>query len=657
MSTGWTSSADVELTVSNIGGIDEASVTLEPGVNVLEGRNATNRTSLLQAIMAALGSDRSTLKGDADEGEVDLTVDGETASRSLRRRNGAIVYEGDPYLDDPTLADLFAFLLESNEARRAVERGADLRELIMRPIDTDEINAQIRSLEDEKRELDERLSELERLEAELPELEERRTTIEDTIEDREAELADLEERLAGLDADVSESQSKRDEIEDAFERLRSARRDLDDVEFDLETERETVAELEAERERLREELDEVTGADYPESADELDGRISELRERKRALDTTVSELQSVIRFNEDRLEEGGIGIEGAIGDANGDQGGSGGAVTDQLVADEAVVTCWTCGSEVGSDRIEETLDRLRDLHREKLDERADLTDRIDDLSARRKEIREHERRRDQIESRIAEIDTELAAQEERIEDLETAREEQEALVEEIVAETESFDAADSDYEAVLETHREVSQVELELERYRDDLADVEARIEEIESRLDERGAIEDRREALSEDLTELRTRVDRIEADAVEAFNDHMESILSMLEYANIDRIWIERTEGEVREGRRTVSKRSFDLHVVRTTDEGATYEDTVAHLSESEREVTGLVFALAGYLVHEVYETVPFMLLDSLEAIDSNRIADLVDYFSGYADCVVVALLPEDASALPEDYHYLTEI
>ncbi len=51
-------------------------------------------------------------------------------------------------------------------------------------------------------------------------------------------------------------------------------------------------------------------------------------------------------------------------------------------------------------------------------------------------------------------------------------------------------------------------------------------------------------------------------------------------------------------------------------------YEDTLRHLSESEREVTGFVFALAGYLVHDVHEQVPFMLLDSLEAIDSDRIA-----------------------------------
>lgn len=67
-------------------------------------------------------------------------------------------------------------------------------------------------------------------------------------------------------------------------------------------------------------------------------------------------------------------------------------------------------------------------------------------------------------------------------------------------------------------------------------------------------------------------------------------------------------------------------------------------HLSESEREVTGLTFALAGYLVHDVHETVPFMLLDSLEAIDSNRLADLVTHFSEYVQFLVVALLPEDA-------------
>jgi len=72
---------------------------------------------------------------------------------------------------------------------------------------------------------------------------------------------------------------------------------------------------------------------------------------------------------------------------------------------------------------------------------------------------------------------------------------------------------------------------------------------------------------------------------------------------------------------------------------------------------VTGLVFALAGYLVHDVHETVPFMLLDSLEAIDSARIADLIEYFRDHAPYLVVALLEEDAAALEAPHERVTEI
>jgi len=74
-------------------------------------------------------------------------------------------------------------------------------------------------------------------------------------------------------------------------------------------------------------------------------------------------------------------------------------------------------------------------------------------------------------------------------------------------------------------------------------------------------------------------------------------------------------------------------------------YEDSVENLSESEREVIGLLVSLAGYLVHDAHDEVPFMLLDSLEAIDASRIADLIEYFAEYAPYLVVALLPEDAA------------
>lgn len=70
--------------------------------------------------MAALGSDNVFIKSDADEAHVELIFNERTYTRTLQGRYGTIHTSGDPFLDDPIIADLFAFLLESNEARRAV---------------------------------------------------------------------------------------------------------------------------------------------------------------------------------------------------------------------------------------------------------------------------------------------------------------------------------------------------------------------------------------------------------------------------------------------------------------------------------------------------------------------------------------------------------
>jgi hypothetical protein len=136
-----------------------------------------------------------------------------------------------------------------------------------------------------------------------------------------------------------------------------------------------------------------------------------------------------------------------------------------------------------------------------------------------------------------------------------------------------------------------------------------------------------------------------------------MDAVLDLLAFENLERIWIERTERQVREGRTKTTETRFDLHVVRSTGSGAVYEDTVEHLSESEREVTGLVFALAGYLAHDLHEEVPFMLLDSLEALDADRIDGLVTYFRDYAEYLIVALLEDDADTVETEHRRITDI
>ena len=637
------SKKDIRVEVRNIGGIDETSVTLPPGVSVLTGENATNRTSLLTALMAALGSNRASLKGDADEGAVTLDIGGQEYSRTLSRRNGTVTFEGDPYLDDPELADLFAFLLEDNEARRTIARGDDLREVIMRPVDTDRIDAEIEACKQEREEIETEIKRLDQLEKELPELEAEKREKQTELEAAKEELTAVQDEIESLDTGVERSRSQKENLEKAFQRVRDARSELDDLEFDLETERSTLADLEAEREELKETL---ADAEEPtESPERLAGRVQELRERKQTLDTTINELGSVISFNEEMLDEEGLDIDTTI---------EGGTPTDKLTADTEIA-CWTCGADVSTDQIDDTLNRLKSLRSEKLDERREIQSEIEELSNRQSKIRTERREIERTEDRLADVEAEIETTQERIGELEERVETQQSEIAELEAEGEAIEV--EDHEEVLELHRKSNELELRVERIESDLAELESAIADREAAIEEREELEADREAIAEQLTDLRTRIERLEADAVDAFNEHMETVLDILEYDNLDRIWIERRQEDVREGRRKVTKTRFDLHIVRSAADGTAYEDTVDHLSESEREVTGLVFALAGYLVHDVHEVVPFIILDSLEAIDSDRIARVVEYFRTHADYLVTALLPEDAQALPEEYAYITEL
>lgn len=647
MESRQTSAARAELRVSNIGGIDETTVTLEPGVTALTGRNATNRTSLLQGIMAALGSENVSIKRDADEAHVELRIGDETYTRTLTNRNGTVVADGEPFFDDPELGDLFAFLLEMNEARQAVARGDDLHELIMRPVDTDAIQSEISQRQSEKRDVDAELDELDDLKRKLPNLEERRTKLRDQIEEKSAELEEKHNDLQALDADVEESREEQSELDTKLEELRDAESTLEDVRFDSETERDSLNALRSDREEL-----ETEHAELPTAADEeirdLDKQIQRLRGRAETIDSVVSELQSVIQFNEEMLEGGRSEFRDSL------QSESNGSVTDQLV-EEGTTVCWTCGSEVETDQIEETLDRLRELRSSKLSTRNELTTEIDDLQSEKRSLEDTEEKKQRLDRRLDDIEDEIHRRESTIEDLESREDSIETEIEELEAAVDELES--EEYSEVLDRHKETNQLEFEVQRLEKELSSVENEIRTVEDQLAKRDELETRREEIQTELEQLRTRIERIEQQTVDEFNEHMDAVLAELSYENIDRIWIERTEREVREGRRKVMKSHFDLHIIRSTDDGRTYEDTVDHLSESEREVTGLIFALAGYLAHDVYEVIPFILLDSLEAIDSERIAKLIDYMTDYADYLVVALLPEDAAAVDERHARVTSL
>ncbi|GAB7011706.1 archaea-specific SMC-related protein [Halorubrum trueperi] len=633
------------LEVRNLGGIDETAVMFEPGITILTGRNATNRTSLLRSIMAVMGSDDASLKADADEGRVGLEIDDDRYLRTFERSNGTVTTEGEPFLDDPEVADLFAFLLESNEARRSVAMSEDLRELIMRPVDTESIRTEIRKLEREKSRIDDDLDDLDDLKAELPTLEQKRSRLEADIEEKRAALAAKEDEIESQDADLNETREEKQELESRLDDLREKRSTLERVRSDIDLQQESIESLTAERRELEAEREELSNASVGKQAD-LSDETDRLRERTETLEREVSDLQDVIQFNENQLDETGSIAAHLHEDTDG-------SVTNALV-DESVV-CWTCGSTVKTDRITSTLDQLRDVRQEKLETIRTLESELNELKDQRRTYQKQQKQKEAIEQTLDDITGEIEDRETRLESLREEREQLNDDIEKLESEIESLEAAD--FGDILDLHKEANQLEFKLGRLETELDDVTDRITTLEERLTKEDRLRSQREEIAAELRELRTRIDRIEENAVEQFNEHMAAVLDILGYANLERIWIERVERTVREGRRNVEKTLFELHIVRSTDTGATFEDTIDHLSESEREVMGLVFALAGYLVHDVYEKVPFVLLDSLEAIDAERIADLVEYIADYPEFLVVALLPEDAQALDDTYARVTEI
>ena len=640
---------DVTISAENIGGITKASGTICPGVTVLVGKNATNRTSFLQSIAAALGTDYCTLKRDADAGKATLTVGNETYTRTIERTNGHVETGGNPYLDCPDLAELYAVLFETNEVRRAIRNGGDLRELIVRPLDIEQINEQIGKLVEERRRIDEQLEEYDRISEKLTARQSKREQYRSRLEDIETRL---EEKRSALDAveqrdDASEVESKLDSKLDVLHETQAA---LEEVRENLAIEQKSLESLREERKSLATEYEELEPPE-PERVATLEERLARLREQKRSLESTISELQKVIRFNEERLQETESSLLAPSGEKT--------DVVDGLDPDSADTVCWTCGTEVSQDSIEGTLDRLRTLRQEQSTERNEIATEIDEITDTLSTLEEARERHDRLESRLAETDENIERRESTVGDLQERKRELEARVEEYETAVERL-KTDRQSE-VLELQEQVSELEFERERVREQLDELNAEIETLREQSADRETLVSQRDAISQELTELRTRVEQIETEAIESFNDHMAAVLAALEYDNIERIWLEATQESIDDSDRTVTERVFDLHIVRKTDDGTLYEDSVAHLSESERELVGLMVALSGYLVHDVQQKVPFMLLDSLEMIDGERLVALAEYLEQYVPYLVLVLLPDHAEAftahesLPD--HTITEI
>ena len=624
----------VRVYAENIGGLSESEVTLQPGVTVLQGKNATGRTSLLKGLTGVLGGSIPALRGNTERGHIQLEWGDSTYSQRLERRNGTVRTSGQTVTERSDLVDLFVSLTKNNPARRAVVQDEELRDIIMRPVDTDAIQRRIEELQGERNRIGQRLRSIDNELDRRTDATSRKASIENELNELDDQITELREQLTEYDADPE----KAEQVKEALSSLEERKQKVESISNRIRTNEDTLEALRDEQTELQTERNSVETSE--EELTRIETKLSKLTSQERSLATTINDLSAIVEFNEELSSD--TNSEFLLSDD-----------VDSPVAKldpmSESVQCWTCGNQVNRSRVSNRLDELRNVIEKKRAERTDVQSQIEDLRGKQEELQDEIERRDELSRRLNEISTEIAQREQKLESLRDRRNEtrqQLSSLEEFVSEREALQESE-----LVDQYQRLSELEYERGQLEEELSSVREEIAELDRLADEQEQLRAQHDEIREELEGQRTQIRDLEESAIEAFNEHMDEILEVLDYRNVARVWIERKAGtefdSSRGGYRGGSATRFELHIVRESDQGTGYEDTITNLSESEREVVGLIVALAGYLVHSVYEIVPMILLDSLEAVDADRIAELIDYFGEYTSYLVVALLPEDANAL----------
>jgi chromosome segregation ATPase len=599
---------EISLAVENIGGIDTFECSFDSQVGVVSGPNASNKTSLLKAIAFGLGRSTVPIKNDAKEARVELEIDRKRVVRTATATANGTNVSGDGWLSDRgdvELLDQFACLLEFNDLRQAVRSNGDFEQLLKGPMDLDSLERKRATKLEEKRSLQAAVDQLE--------------GIDNQVETARSDLADTRERVNEQEAELEELRAQQTDVsteDDRQQELREQRADLISERNEYERQ---IADLEDAIKRLEERLadidDEIEAArdaSKQYNIDQLKQRRTETKQELRDIEDRIDIFQSVLTANREMLNSP---HSGALGKDSG------------LVED--TITCWACGNEAAESDVEATAERLQELVAADKERRREYEPQLSDIDDQIDAAQEAQRRVEELEGERRDLKQQ---RESRIESLETQREQLDKLedkLETVDAELEAY--ADKQESEASGLAAEIEDVQMNLHTARSEVERLESRIENLTGKREQRQKKANRIETLSAEITTLTEQIENREQRLRTEFNEAMDDILSVLEYESIDRVWLDG---------------NFDLVIAREID-GVTRQDRIEHLSESERETVGLVLGLAGYVAYDVADSVPVLLIDTLGAFDSNRVAELIAYFAEEAPRLAAALLPANAAAV----------
>lgn len=467
-----------------IAGILEGSATIEPGLNAVRGSNWQGKSSFIEAIKTALGTSTELTEG-KDEGQVHLQTANRDVTVQLARENGTVHRRGTPYLDneyDIVRAELFACLDDQNEVRRAVRQGENLEEVLMRPLDFQNIDKQIADLKQEREQVATELSQAEEANKRLPSVQEKVTRLEQEIE----ELRAKREKIESLEGNG-------DGTESTQHKLNQARTEQNQAESQIERLQQSIDRAEHRLSDRREELDALEIHEDEDIGAKLANARDQLSETKRDLEI----LQTVYSATEMILDEDRLDLVTEV--------------QRELTGDSVV--CWVCGNDASRKDIENNLDELGTKNRELRAKTETYRDKVEEFEAQREKHKQAKRRKQDLESEIAELEEKLADRRQSLEEARESLDYATARVEEL---SESVD----------ETMEELSDVESEIKYREAELNDTTNELEQLESRADRIDTLREEYDALGTEIEDLRSRKDRIKREAREAFDEAMQEII-----------------------------------------------------------------------------------------------------------------------------------
>ena len=585
---------DIEIT--NIGGIRSAEPSVETGLNVVQASNFKGKSSFVAALQTAMGTsgmfgtDHPLTEG-ADEGSVRLDTGGASYEVTLTRSSNTVARSGTPMLEDESdrlCAGLFACLGERNPIRARVRAGEDLTELLQAPLDIEDIDEQIaerkRVRESKRDQLDAAKQAAENLPA-----------VQEAIHTLEEDLDALRDQRAELSARVGEDAAdEEDELADRRSRLSTAERTVSRLEDQVARTEEGITEKEAA-------LDELEVPDEPEATADIEATEARIEE----IELQVDLLESLHRANQRVLEADEVDLVASV--------------ERSMVGDE--FDCWVCGERTTKSSVEDRLAALQETSSSLREEKAELTEELETVEARQRRYREKRREKEQLEEELGQQRAEL---DELKGDLARARERR-AELQEAVAELEETVATAEDElsERLTDVKADIRTKEQELEQRRE-------RLEELESERERVATLRDEIEALADEIEELRNRKTEKQWELKERFDTEMAAVIDRFD-PGFDgaRLDVKTTaENEISQ---------FDLVIAR---DGR--ESDIDTLSEGERELVGVVVAVAGYHTFDVADRAPAMLLDGIGQLSADNLRVLTDYLTDISDILVTTAYPE---------------